>query len=164
MRIYNWLVESEHSSLFAQIINMAFFSVTVNKQSDWLIQVLEIQAVHTGDNTESIFPLRSALGLSVSSRKGVAEFQKAHGRDQRTVDWESPRDDVAELSKEQEKSCLFSEDRFMSHQLDGHAVGCRHLESPGWTLEKTIPCVADNFYSKISLVFSFSFFFFFFFF
>lgn len=86
MRIYNWLVEPEHSSLFAQIINMAFFLVTVNKQSDWLMRDLEMQAVHTGDNIESIFPLRSALGLSVPSKKGVAELQKTHRRDKRTAD------------------------------------------------------------------------------
>lgn len=45
----------------------------------------------------------------------------------------------------------------MSHQLDGHTVGSRHLESPGQVPEKTVVYIADNFYSKISLAFFFFF-------
>lgn len=85
MRIHNWLVDSERLSLFVHILNKAFVLVTVNEQNDWLTQFLEISAEHIGGNTEFVFPLRLALDLSVPSKKGVGELQKAHGRDQRTT-------------------------------------------------------------------------------
>lgn len=84
MRMQNWLVESEHLSLFVHIINKAFVLVTMNKQNDWLMQFLETELVHTGENKEFVLPLRLTLDPPVTSMKGVGELWKVHGRDQRT--------------------------------------------------------------------------------
>lgn len=84
MRTQNWLVESEHLSLFVHIINKAFVLVTVNKQNDWLMQFLETELVHIRENKEFVLPLRSTLDLPVALMKGAGELWKVHGRDRRT--------------------------------------------------------------------------------
>lgn len=59
--------------------------MTVDKQSNSIMQILEIQAGHRGEDTEFRFPMRLALDFLVPSKKGVGECQKLHEKEQRTM-------------------------------------------------------------------------------